>query len=129
MPDLAFELGTEEMPPGAIASALEQLQEALSTRLREARLGADSVQIYGAPRRLIVLANRIPERQPDEPREAKGPSVSAAFDPAGNPTGAAIGFAKKQGIPVDALERVSTPQGEYVMARVVDQGKPALEVL
>src|SRR5205814_7244262 len=105
MPDLAFELGTEEMPPGAIAPALEQLRDSLTSRLSEARLNAESVEVFGAPRRLIVIVHGIPDRQPDEPREAKGPSVSAAYDASGNPTGAAIGFAKKQGVSVEEVER------------------------
>ena len=129
MPDLVFELGTEEMPPGAIAPALQQLRESLAAKLLEARLGVESIEVVGAPRRLIAFARGIPENQPDQPREAKGPSVSAAYDASGAPTGAAIGFAKKQGVAVEALERVSTPQGEYIIARVVDQGQPAVEVL
>ncbi len=129
MPDLAFELGTEEMPPGAIAPAMEQLRELVAAKLSEARLGAESVEVFGSPRRLILLARGVPDRQPDQERDAKGPSVSAAYDASGNPTGAAIGFAKKQGMPVEALERVSTPQGDYVLARVTDMGRPAVEVI
>src|SRR5215510_9370375 len=98
MPELLFELGTEELPAGACASALDQLKTAVETRLQEARLGAQSVRVFGTPRRLIVIAEGVPERQPDQLREAKGPAKAVAFDAEGKPTGAAVGFAKKQGV-------------------------------
>src|SRR6266567_355363 len=116
MPDLLFELGTEELPSGACASALEQLKTSVGAKLSEARLSAETVRVCGTPRRLIVEASGIPARQPDQLREAKGPAKSVAFDAGGKPTGAAIGFAKKQGIPVEQLEIIDTPQGSYVLA-------------
>jgi glycyl-tRNA synthetase beta chain len=129
MPDLLFELGTEELPAGACASALDQLNSTIDSKLTEARLGPQSVRVYGTPRRLVVEATGVLSRQPDQLREAKGPAKSVAFDAEGKPTGAAIGFAKKQGVPVEQLEIVDTPQGSYVLARVMDAGKPAVEVL
>ncbi len=129
MPDLLLEVGTEELPSGAVAGALDQLQAAVANRLSEARLAAQGVRVYGTPRRMVVYATGVPERQPDQSREAKGPAKSVAFDGEGKPTGAAMGFARKQGVPVDALEVVSTSQGEYVMARVMDVGRSAVEVL
>jgi glycyl-tRNA synthetase beta chain len=129
MPDLILEVGTEEMPAGAIENALAQLKTSVKKGLEEARLSASTVEVYGTPRRLIVRAFGVPAQQADQQREVKGPAKSAAYDASGNPTGAAIGFAKKQGIDVQALEIVSTPQGDYVLARVNDIGKPATEVL
>lgn len=129
MPNLVFELGTEEMPAGAIEGALQQLLFAVEKGLNEARLGAEKVAVYGTPRRLILTAVGVPERQPDQVREVRGPSKAVAYDAEGKPTGAAIGFARKQGVPVEALQNVSTPQGEYVLARVHEAGKPAVEVL
>ncbi len=129
MPDLVFELGTEELPANACESALEQLRAAVEAKLMAARLPAVSVQVFGTPRRMIVLATGVPPRQPDLAKEAKGPSRSAAYDANGNPTGAAIGFAKKQGIAVESLGILISQQGEYVVARVVEQGKPSIEVL
>src|SRR5690349_11004612 len=110
MPDLLLEVGTEEMPANAIAGALEHLREQLSRRLVEARLGSESIEVWGSPRRLIAIVAGVPTRQPDEQREARGPAKSVAFDTSGNPTGAAMGFARKNGIPVEALRVVSTPQ-------------------
>ncbi len=129
MPDLLFELGTEELPAGACASALEQLKTSVGAKLSGARLAARSVKTYGTPRRLIVEASGIPSRQPDQLREAKGPAKSVAFDADGKPTGAAIGFAKKQGIPVENIEIIETPQGSYILAKVMEAGKPAVEVV
>lgn len=129
MPDLLLEVGTEEMPAGAIRGALEQLRAAVSSRLTDARLAAGDVQVHGTPRRLIVLAADVPEEQPDAVVEVRGPSRSAAFDASGHPTNAARGFARKHGLPVEALTVVDTPQGAYVYARVLQKGKPALEAL
>jgi glycyl-tRNA synthetase beta chain len=129
MPDLILEVGTEEMPAGAIENALAQLKTSVEKGLEEARLSASAVEVCGTPRRLIVKASGVPAQQADQQREVKGPAKSAAYDASGNPTGAAIGFAKKQGIDVQALEIVSTLQGDYVLARVNDIGKPATEVL
>lgn len=129
MSNLILEVGTEEMPAGAIASALEQLNSAVTARLHEVRLGASSVEVYGTPRRLIVHATGLPDRQPDVEREARGPAKSVAYGPDGAPTGAAIGFARKQGVTVESLETIATPQGEYILARFTEQGKPAGEVL
>ena len=117
------------MPAGAIADALEQLRTSAESRLAEARLPADSLSARGTPRRLVLTATGIAGKQPDEKREVKGPAKSVAFGRDGTPTGAAIGFAKKLGVPVNKLDVVSTPQGEYVLARVLGKGKPATEVL
>jgi glycyl-tRNA synthetase beta chain len=129
MPDLLFELGTEEMPAGAIQAASEELRAKAMAGLSDVRLAPSSVEVFGTPRRLILMAHGVPDRQPDQEREVKGPAKSVAFDAEGKPTGAAIGFARKQGIAPEQLEVVSTPQGEYVQARVKDVGRPATEVL
>ena len=129
MPELLLEVGTEEMPAGAVQNALDQLREVASSRLEEARLTPTRVHVYGTPRRLILLADGVPQHQPDAVVEVRGPSRSVAFDAAGHPTNAARGFARKHGVDVDALHVVDTPQGEYVYARVRQQGKPAVEVL
>lgn len=129
MPTLLFELGTEEMPANAVAPALRQLQERLLAGFAQARLAPSAVLVEGTPRRLVAHVRDLPARQPDQPREARGPAKSIAFDSAGNPTGAAIGFARKQGVSVEDLQVVSTPQGEYVVARVLEAGRPGEEVV
>ncbi|MEP6756399.1 MAG: glycine--tRNA ligase subunit beta, partial [Chthonomonadales bacterium] len=129
MPDLLLEVGTEEMPAGAIESALSQLKSAIELGLTAARVPADCVSVCGTPRRLIVTATELPARQPDLSTQVKGPSKSVAFDASGNPTGAAIGFAKKQGIAVEDLTILSTDQGDYVQALVHEVGLPAIEAV
>lgn len=129
MPDLLLELGTEEMPARAIADALDQLKAEVAQGLVAARLGAEEVRVYGTPRRLIVFAEGVPERQTDEQREVRGPAKAAAYDKDGKPTGAAIGFARKQGVDVSTLETVTVGDAEYVLARVTEIGKPSVEVL
>lgn len=129
MPNLILEVGTEEMPAGAIASALEQLKNTVERGLKEARLGAENVIVHGTPRRLLFYATGVPARQSDEAREVRGPAAAVAFDTEGKPTNAAIGFARKQGVPVESLRRIETPQGDYVQAHITDLGKPAVEVL
>ena len=129
MANLILEVGVEEMPANAISSALEQLKHSVARGLERCRLGDRDVKVLGTPRRLILQASAIPEQQPDQVREVKGPPVSVAFNSEGHPTSAGSGFAKKQGVDVRSLQKVTTPQGEYVVANVLDRGKPAEEAL
>ena len=126
---LLLEIGCEELPAGFITPALRQLESLARDGLKGARIGFASVNAVGTPRRLALLAEGVGERQEAETRELTGPAVRVAFDAAGHPTNAARGFAKSAGIPVEALERVSTAKGEYLLARVHDAGRPAREVL
>ncbi len=129
-----IEIGTEEIPARMVRQAADDLAEALSGSLREARLdpGPDrelDVQRYATPRRLAVLALGLRERQPDRQEELIGPPVKTAYDAAGKPTRAAEGFARAQGARVDDLRRVATPRGECVMLTRTARGRAAAEVL
>src|SRR5262249_28660074 len=98
--------------------------------LRDHRLPAESpAATYSTPRRLTVHIARVPERQSDLEELVNGPPVSASFGADGTPTKAASGFAAKQGVEVDALERVQTPKGEYLAFRRRQRGKAAIDVL
>ena len=129
MPNLVLEIGSEEMPAVALPGAIAQLRIGIPAQLEAARLPAKSVTVMGTPRRLVALAYGLPDHQPDVEREVRGPAWKVAFDAEGKPTGAAIGFARKQGLPVEQLRKIETPQGDYVLARVTDAGKPAAEAL
>jgi len=83
------------------------------------------VQVYGTPRRLVVLARGVAPRQPDAERAVKGPAADRAYDKDGKPTPAAVGFAKKNNAPVESLET----RDNYVVAVIRETGKPAAEVL
>jgi glycyl-tRNA synthetase beta chain len=126
--DLLLEIGTEELPAGVVESALEQLQAAVSQRLQEARIAFGPVETFGTPRRLLVWIQEVAPAQTDVVREVRGPAANIAFDAQGHPTPAALGFARKQGVDVSELEVVHTPQGDYVMAKVFERGKPTVEV-
>ena len=122
MPVLLFELGAEEMPANALPSALEQLKKAMTRLLADARLSAALVEVFGTPRRLILMAHDIPARQADVEREVKGPARAVAYDAEGNPAGPAIGFAKKQGIEPSALQQRDGPKGKIYFAKVTVKG-------
>jgi glycyl-tRNA synthetase beta chain len=126
---LLLEIGCEELPAGFIAPALRQLESLAKEGLAGARLRFASAKAVGTPRRLALLVEGLAESQEPETRELTGPAVRVAFDADGHPTNAARGFAKGAGIEVEKLERVTTPKGEYLLARVHDAGKPAREVL
>ena len=130
MPEtLLLEIGCEELPAGFIDPALQDLANAASAGLDEARLAHGAIRTLGTPRRLALVVEGLADRQEDRMREVLGPAARVAFDASGKPTPAAQGFARSAGVAVDALERVTTPKGEYLMARVHDAGKSAAEVL
>ncbi|GAB4497022.1 MAG: glycine--tRNA ligase [Anaerolineales bacterium] len=124
-----LEIGVEELPPADVAAALEQLRTRVPTLLEELRLGFAEVQVYGTPRRLVVYAASLEPRQRDAEQIIKGPPAARAFDASGNPTQAAIGFARGKGVDVSQLQRRSMDGGEYVVAVIQQTGKPTLEIL
>ncbi len=130
MPEsVLLEIGCEELPAGFIAPALTELERLARDGLTDARLGFETIRAAGTPRRLALIVEGLADRQEDRVREVTGPAVRVAYDASGKPTDAARGFAKGAGVAVDALERVTTPKGEYLLARVRDMGRPAAEVL
>lgn len=124
-----LEIGCEELPAGVISPALRQLEALAREGLRGARIGFGSIRALGTPRRLALLAEGVEEKQDEETRELMGPAVRVAYDESGDPTNAARGFARSAGVAVEALERVTTAKGEYLLARVHDPGRPTREVL
>lgn len=130
MSELLLEIGTEEIPSGYIEDGLKELRRLAETRLKEARIQVGSgLETLGTPRRLVLLGRNVAKRQTDTVQEVTGPPVGAAFDEAGSPTQAALGFARKQGVDVEDLGRVDTPKGEYVFVRRDIPGHPTGEVL
>ena len=128
--DLLLEIGTEELPAGWLPDLTTEIGQRMEARLKALRLPAGApVETYSTPRRLTVNIARVPERQTDLEELVNGPPVSAAFTPGGEPTPAAVGFAKKYGVEVSALERVETPKGTYLAHRVHQRGKAAVDVL
>ncbi|HKO21625.1 MAG TPA: glycine--tRNA ligase subunit beta [Candidatus Eisenbacteria bacterium] len=126
---LLLEVGCEEIPAGFIAPALQELESLARDGLADARLAHGAVRTLGTPRRLTLIVEGVADRQEDRVKEMTGPAVRVAFDAQGQPTQAAKGFAKSAGIPVESLERVTTPKGEYLLARVNETGAAAADVL
>jgi glycyl-tRNA synthetase beta chain len=128
--ELLLEIGVEELPAAWLPGLTKQLSEKLTLRLKELRLTPDvAVESYATPRRLTACVARMPERQEDLDETISGPPVSAAFNAAGEPTPAAVGFARKQGVAVEALERIKTDKGEYIAARKHVRGKSTVDAL
>jgi glycyl-tRNA synthetase beta chain len=125
---LLFELGMEELPPKALLSLRDALRDDCLRRLREAGIEPTGVTAFATPRRLALLLEGIPARQPDQVQERRGPAVAAAFDATGAPTRAAQGFARSCGVEVEDLERDNTDKGEYLVHREARTGA-ALEQL
>ena len=127
--ELLLEIGVEELPYQFIAPALSALtaQADFSFGSPQAFIRFD--QAYGTPRRLVLVVERLAIHQAAFTNEAMGPSKSVAFDQSGQPTKAAIGFARGQGVPVESLRVKQTPKGEYLFAVKEDAGLPTETVL
>lgn len=123
------EIGTEELPYKFVPSAMAQISESLSKALEESRLQFSEIKTYGTPRRLTAIVEDLTESQPDIIKKIKGPPAKACYDANGNPTPAAEGFARKQGIEVSAFYKEIVGNVEYVFADIHEQGKPTAEVL
>jgi glycyl-tRNA synthetase beta chain len=130
MADFLLELGLEEIPARMIASAEAELGKRIGDLLTRERLlnGGARITTYSTPRRLAVLAEGILGAQADTEEKLTGPSWKVAFKD-GAPTPAAQAFAKKAGVPVEALEKLTTSKGEYVGATVKREGRAATDIL
>ena len=130
MPDLLLEIGLDEIPARMIAGAEAELGRRVNDLLTREQLLADgaTVTTYSTPRRLAVLAEGVLAGQADTEERMTGPSWKVAFKD-GAPTAAAQAFAKKAGVEVSALDKVTTPKGEYLGATVKRLGRTAADVL
>lgn len=113
---LAFEIGTEELPAFDLHAATVQLDTLARDVLGAARIPFDDVAIYTSPRRLIVIAEGVPEKTEESVEVFRGPAAKIAFDEEGNPTKAALGFARGKGVDASCLERRDENGVEYVYA-------------
>jgi glycyl-tRNA synthetase beta chain len=128
--ELLLELGSEEIPASWLPGLTRQIRDGLDGALRAHRLSADApVESYSTPRRLTARIAKIAERQNDLEEVVTGPPVANAFGPDGQPTQAGLGFARKNNIDANLLERIETPKGTYVGYRRHQRGKAAVDVL
>ena len=103
--DFLVELGTEELPPKALKNLGDAFLAGVEKGLKAAGLSYTSARMYAAPRRLAVLVEQLATQQPDRTVNLDGPPLQAAFDADGNPTQAALGFAKKCGVELSAIDQ------------------------
>lgn len=111
------EIGTEELPPKALRSLAEAFAANLTAELDNAGLAHGDVQWFATPRRLALKVAALSASQPDREVEKRGPAIAAAFDAEGNPTKAAEGWARGNGITVAQAERLTTDKGEWLVYR------------
>ncbi|HET9906581.1 MAG TPA: glycine--tRNA ligase subunit beta [Anaerolineales bacterium] len=126
---LILEIGTEELPPGDVDTALTQLRERVPSLLKELSLEHGSVNIHGTPRRLAVSIADLSPNQPDREDLVKGPPADKAFDKDGVALPAGMGFAKKNNVNTKDLQVREEGGGKYVFASVKQTGRPTPEVL
>ncbi len=129
MAELLLEIGVEELPYQFIVPALTSLKESAARLLNDQRIAFQSVRTMGTPRRLTIVVDGLAVKQTSMTKEAMGPSKAVAFDQAGQPTKAAIGFAAGQGVAVQNLQIRQTPKGEYLFAVKREEGRPTPAVL
>ena len=127
--DFLVELGTEELPPKALAKLSDAFANNLKQSLEKAELSFDSINQFATPRRLAVKVNGLQLQQADKNVERKGPAVKAAFKEDGCPTPAAEGFARSCGVSVDALEKIETDKGDWLVFRSIAKGAETKTIL
>lgn len=127
--DFLLEVGVEELPSGDVTRLKASLEAAVDGWLRSLLLDYHAAHVYVTPRRIVLYVRQLAPRQADEEQLVKGPPAERAFDQNGNPTPAAIGFAKGKGVDVSALTIRDIDGGKYVTALVKTVGKPAADVL
>jgi glycyl-tRNA synthetase beta chain len=127
--DLLVEIGTEELPPGALRRLQDAFCTGLDKLLHEHHLPHGASRGYATPRRLAVLVRDVADAQPDRENVRRGPALAAAFDADGNPTKPAEGFARSCGVTVAELERLETDKGAWLAWRSTETGRPAAAVI
>ncbi len=127
--NLILEIGCEEIPSRYLPSAVEQLKEITGRVLGENRVKYAQVGSWATPRRLVLYVEEVAGRQEDLTEKIKGPPVDKAFDENGEPTQAALGFARSSGVEVDDLVREHVNRAEYLWAFREIPGKDTEELL
>ncbi|MEJ6551088.1 glycine--tRNA ligase subunit beta [Psychrobacter pacificensis] len=129
MSTILFELGCEELPPKSLKPLRDALQTSVTEQLSAAEITFDSIKAFATPRRLAIQIEGISDKQPDRTEQKRGPAIKAAFDSDGNPTRAAIGFAKGLGIEASELTTINTDKGDYVGFEQTISGQATTELL
>jgi glycyl-tRNA synthetase beta chain len=126
---LLIELGTEELPPKVLKKLAVTFLEQIKIQLDSAELGYEEIKWFATPRRLAVLITQLVKQQADKTIDKRGPATNVAFDTAGNPSKAAMGWARSNGIDVGQAERLKTDKGEWLLYRSTQTGKSVAELI
>jgi glycyl-tRNA synthetase beta chain len=124
-----LEVRSEEIPARMLEPGVRELATRVFEELMARGLGPREVETGYTPRRLLLILNGLPEREPDREEQVMGPPVRAAFAADGSPTPALTGFARRTGVEPDQLARVQTDKGEYLAATKKTEGRPTREIL
>ena len=127
--ELLLEIGTEEIPARFLPPVLEEMAVSFRKMLDAERIGVGEILTWGTPRRLALVAREVAEAQAEVTQEIIGPPKAVAVDAAGQPTPAAAGFARAQGVAVSDLMEVDTPRGVYLAVKKSTTGRPTAERL
>lgn len=129
MPTYLLEIGTEELPADHVPEAQERLKTLLSDKLTAENVPFESIKTYGTPRRLSCIISGLAAVQSTVKKKVKGPPVKSSFDAAGKPLPAATGFAQKQGLKIEELDREEIDGAERLVANLTIEGKASSGVL
>lgn len=129
MPTYLLEIGTEELPADHVPEAQERLKTLINDKLVQENVPFDSIKTYGTPRRLSCIVSGLAALQSTVKKKVKGPPVKSSFDAAGKPLPAATGFAQKQGLKVEDLDREEIDGAERLVANLTIEGKASSGVL
>ena len=127
--ELFLEIGTEEIPAVFLPPALEQLEKMTETLFQNHRIAFSGLKTLGTPRRLVLWCEDVSGQQSDVEQETLGPARRISFDSQGNPTPAAKGFAKSQGVAVEDLSFKTSEKGEYICVKKLEKGKKTSTLL
>ncbi len=126
---LLIELGTEELPPKSLKSLATAFYQSIKTQLESNDLDYSDIKWFATPRRLAIQVFDLVDKQQDKVVEKRGPAVNVAFDEQGNPSKAAQGWARSNGIAVEQAERLVTDKGEWLLHRATVAGKTVAELV
>ncbi|WP_375185636.1 glycine--tRNA ligase subunit beta [Pseudoalteromonas sp.] len=127
--NLLVEIGTEELPPKALRKLAESFAENLATELASLELNHQGVNWYASPRRLGLRVSALEAKQSDKVVEKRGPAVAAAFDADGNPTKAAMGWARGCGIDVSDAQTLETDKGAWLLHKAQVEGQATTSLM